>query len=150
MALELSKSNVRVLASWCIFFCIVWHFWALSCTVFDFIFLPLSDPPAPRYGVKNLRINEETTFSIRVSWEAVDSRNVRHYRLNYISVKGDRAEETVRRAAFAVFHSWLHNNWLLKGSGGARTSLGQSPALIPNYYIFLKIWISLSRLRHLK
>ncbi|XP_024865789.1 collagen alpha-1(XIV) chain isoform X3 [Kryptolebias marmoratus] len=48
----------------------------------------------PRYGVKNIRINEETTFSMRVSWQPVDSRNVRHYRLTYISAKGDRAEET--------------------------------------------------------
>ncbi|TKS89211.1 Collagen alpha-1(XIV) chain [Collichthys lucidus] len=51
---------------------------------------------APRFGVKNMRIDEETTFSIRVSWQPVDSRNVRHYRLNYISAKGDRAEETVK------------------------------------------------------
>uniref|UniRef100_A0A8C4IMF4 Collagen alpha-1(XIV) chain n=1 Tax=Dicentrarchus labrax TaxID=13489 RepID=A0A8C4IMF4_DICLA len=49
---------------------------------------------APRFGVKNMRIDEETTFSMRVAWQAVDSRNVRHYRLNYISAKGDRAEET--------------------------------------------------------
>ncbi|KAM7384842.1 hypothetical protein PAMA_011955 [Pampus argenteus] len=49
---------------------------------------------APRYGVKNMRIDEETTFSMRVSWQPVDSRNVRHYRLNYISARGDRAEET--------------------------------------------------------
>ncbi|KAF3706985.1 Collagen alpha-1(XIV) chain Undulin Precursor [Channa argus] len=49
---------------------------------------------APRYGVKNLKIDEETTFSIRVSWQPAESRNIRHYRLNYISAKGDRAEET--------------------------------------------------------
>ncbi|KAG8004825.1 Collagen alpha-1(XIV) chain, partial [Nibea albiflora] len=49
---------------------------------------------APRFGVKDMRIDEETTFSIRVAWQPVDSRNVRHYRLNYISAKGDRAEET--------------------------------------------------------
>ncbi|XP_016535670.1 collagen alpha-1(XIV) chain-like isoform X2 [Poecilia formosa] len=48
----------------------------------------------PRYAVKNLKIDEETTFSMRVSWQAVDSRNVRHYRLTYISARGDRAEET--------------------------------------------------------
>uniref|UniRef100_A0A4W6BTA5 Collagen type XIV alpha 1 chain n=1 Tax=Lates calcarifer TaxID=8187 RepID=A0A4W6BTA5_LATCA len=51
---------------------------------------------APRYGVRNLKIDEETTFSMRVSWQPVDARNIRHYRLNYISAKGDRAEETVR------------------------------------------------------
>uniref|UniRef100_A0A671TKY2 Collagen type XIV alpha 1 chain n=1 Tax=Sparus aurata TaxID=8175 RepID=A0A671TKY2_SPAAU len=50
---------------------------------------------APRFGVRNMRIDEETTFSLRVSWQPVDSRNVRHYRLNYVSSKGDRAEETV-------------------------------------------------------
>ncbi|XP_076610393.1 collagen alpha-1(XIV) chain isoform X2 [Chaetodon auriga] len=49
---------------------------------------------APRFGVRNMRIDEETTFSMRVAWQPVDSRNVRHYRLNYISSKGDRAEET--------------------------------------------------------
>ncbi|KAM9737140.1 collagen alpha-1(XIV) chain isoform 2-T2 [Menidia menidia] len=48
----------------------------------------------PRYGVKNMRIDEETTFSLRVSWQPADSRNIRHYRLNYVSVRGDRAEET--------------------------------------------------------
>lgn len=68
---------------------------------YDFIYLlippPISDLEAPRYGVKNIRIDEETTFSMRVSWQPVDSRNVRHYRLTYISAKGDRAEETVRR-----------------------------------------------------
>ncbi|XP_074542763.1 collagen alpha-1(XIV) chain isoform X2 [Halichoeres trimaculatus] len=49
---------------------------------------------APRFGVKNLKIDDETTFSLRVSWQPVDLRNVRHYRLSYISAKGDRAEET--------------------------------------------------------
>ncbi|KAJ4927718.1 hypothetical protein JOQ06_015520, partial [Pogonophryne albipinna] len=47
----------------------------------------------PRYGVRNMRIDEETTYSMRVAWQPVDSRNVRHYRLSYISAKGDRAEE---------------------------------------------------------
>lgn len=52
-----------------------------------------------------MRIDEETTFSMRVAWQLVDSRNVRHYRLSYISAKGDRAEETVReikREGFAL------------------------------------------------
>ncbi|XP_069566385.1 collagen alpha-1(XIV) chain-like isoform X1 [Brachyistius frenatus] len=49
---------------------------------------------APRHGVRNLRIDEETTFSLRVAWQPVDARNVRHYRLNYVSARGDRAEET--------------------------------------------------------
>ena len=73
----------------------------------------LSDPPAPRYGVRNMRIDEETTYSMRVAWQPVDSRNVRHYRLSYISAKGDRAEETVRqgnRDNFALFHENSLNN----------------------------------------
>ncbi|XP_053303267.1 collagen alpha-1(XIV) chain [Pleuronectes platessa] len=41
-----------------------------------------------------MRIDEETTYSLRVSWQPLDSRNLRHYRLSYISAKGDRAEET--------------------------------------------------------
>ncbi|XP_055081432.1 collagen alpha-1(XIV) chain-like isoform X2 [Periophthalmus magnuspinnatus] len=49
---------------------------------------------APRFGIRNLRIDDETTYSLRVSWQPVDSRNIRHYRLSYISAKGDRAEET--------------------------------------------------------
>ncbi|KAI3358214.1 hypothetical protein L3Q82_003212 [Scortum barcoo] len=54
----------------------------------------LVETTAPRFGVRNLRIDEETTFSMRVAWQPADSRNVRHYRLNYVSTKGDRAEET--------------------------------------------------------
>ncbi|KAM3858555.1 collagen alpha-1(XIV) chain [Diretmus argenteus] len=49
---------------------------------------------APRFGVRNLQVNEETTFSMQVSWQMVDSRNVRHYRLSYVTARGDRAEET--------------------------------------------------------
>lgn len=56
----------------------------------------LCGPAALRFGVRNLRIDEETTFSLQVSWQPVDSRHVRHYRLSYISV-GDGAEETVRQ-----------------------------------------------------
>ncbi|XP_034748704.1 collagen alpha-1(XIV) chain-like [Etheostoma cragini] len=57
------------------------------------IVFTLSDPPAPRFGVRNMRIDDETTYSMRVAWQPGDSRNVRHYRLSYISAKGDRAEE---------------------------------------------------------
>ncbi|XP_016896657.1 collagen alpha-1(XIV) chain isoform X2 [Cynoglossus semilaevis] len=49
---------------------------------------------APRHGVRSLKIDDETTYSLRVSWQTLDSRNLRHYRLSYISAKGDRAEET--------------------------------------------------------
>uniref|UniRef100_A0A8C2X9R8 Collagen, type XIV, alpha 1b n=1 Tax=Cyclopterus lumpus TaxID=8103 RepID=A0A8C2X9R8_CYCLU len=50
---------------------------------------------SPRYGFRNMRIDEETTFSMRVAWQPTDTRNVRHYRLSYVSTKGDRAEEQV-------------------------------------------------------
>ncbi|KAM4631025.1 collagen alpha-1(XIV) chain isoform 2-T2 [Polymixia lowei] len=53
-----------------------------------------STTAAPRYGVRNLQINEETTFSMQVSWQMTDTRNIRHYRLTYVTSKGDRAEET--------------------------------------------------------
>lgn len=49
---------------------------------------------APRFGIRNLHIDDETTYSLRVSWQPVDSRNIRNYRLSYISTRGDRAEET--------------------------------------------------------
>lgn len=65
-------------------------------------YVTLSDPAAPRFGVRNMRIDEETTLSMRVSWQTVDFRNVRHYRLSYIS-EGDRAEETVRQKSEDVF-----------------------------------------------
>ncbi|XP_068592997.1 collagen alpha-1(XIV) chain-like isoform X3 [Cebidichthys violaceus] len=47
----------------------------------------------PRFGFRNMRVDEETTFSMRVAWQPMDTRNVRHYRLSYVSSKGDRAEE---------------------------------------------------------
>ncbi|XP_024154110.1 collagen alpha-1(XIV) chain isoform X3 [Oryzias melastigma] len=50
--------------------------------------------PSPRLGVRNMKIDDETTFSLRVSWQPVDARNVRQYRLSYISMRGDRATET--------------------------------------------------------
>ncbi|KAM9385496.1 collagen alpha-1(XIV) chain [Pholidichthys leucotaenia] len=50
---------------------------------------------APRYGVRGLRIDDQTTYSLRVSWQHADASNVRHYRLSYVSTKGDRAEETM-------------------------------------------------------
>ncbi|XP_059205757.1 collagen alpha-1(XIV) chain-like [Centropristis striata] len=48
----------------------------------------------PRYGVRNMRIDDETTYSMRVAWQVLEPRNIRHYKLSYISAKGDRAEET--------------------------------------------------------
>lgn len=88
----------------------------------------LSDPPAPRYGVRNMRIDEETTYSMRVAWQPVDSRNVRHYRLSYISAKGDRAEETVRRGnrdTCALCHENELNNFVGDNSLRTLIPLGQ-------------------------
>ncbi|KAJ8353811.1 hypothetical protein SKAU_G00213780 [Synaphobranchus kaupii] len=47
-----------------------------------------------RLGVRNLNINEETTFSLQVSWDLQDP-NVQEYRVSYVSLRGDRAEEAV-------------------------------------------------------
>lgn len=102
LRLNLSKLNARIMTGWYDQF--FWENIRLLTVLclrelklsWPTVWLWLSGPAAPRFGVKNMRIDEETTFSIRVSWQPVDSRNVRHYRLNYISAKGDRAEETVR------------------------------------------------------
>ncbi|XP_072906324.1 collagen alpha-1(XIV) chain isoform X2 [Hemitrygon akajei] len=47
-----------------------------------------------RSGIRNLVLDDETTFSVRVSWEPADSF-ITKYRVSYISLKGDRAEEAV-------------------------------------------------------
>ncbi|KAJ8291054.1 hypothetical protein GJAV_G00020860 [Gymnothorax javanicus] len=47
-----------------------------------------------RQGVKNLNINEETTSSLQASWDLQDP-NVLEYRVSYVSLRGDRAEESV-------------------------------------------------------
>uniref|UniRef100_A0A8K9UZ06 Collagen, type XIV, alpha 1b n=1 Tax=Oncorhynchus mykiss TaxID=8022 RepID=A0A8K9UZ06_ONCMY len=44
-------------------------------------------------GVRNLLLSDHTTFSMEVSWEQQD-RNVRQYRVAYVTARGDRAEET--------------------------------------------------------
>ncbi|XP_055732321.1 collagen alpha-1(XIV) chain isoform X2 [Salvelinus fontinalis] len=44
-------------------------------------------------GVRNLLLSDHTTFSMEVSWEMQD-RNVRQYRVAYVTARGDRAEET--------------------------------------------------------
>uniref|UniRef100_A0A4W5KNV8 Collagen type XIV alpha 1 chain n=1 Tax=Hucho hucho TaxID=62062 RepID=A0A4W5KNV8_9TELE len=68
------------------------------------LFLPSSIPPSlylspsllhqvVRLGVRNLLLSDHTTFSMEVSWELQD-RNVRQYRVAYVTARGDRAEET--------------------------------------------------------
>ncbi|CAB1320950.1 unnamed protein product, partial [Coregonus sp. 'balchen'] len=44
-------------------------------------------------GVRNLLLSDPTTFSMEVSWELQD-RNVRQYRIAYVTARGDRDEET--------------------------------------------------------
>ncbi|CDQ70138.1 unnamed protein product [Oncorhynchus mykiss] len=44
-------------------------------------------------GARNLLLSDHTTYSMEVSWELQD-RNVRQYRVAYVTARGDRAEET--------------------------------------------------------
>ncbi|KAI7798408.1 putative collagen alpha-1XIV chain-like, partial [Triplophysa rosa] len=45
-----------------------------------------------RQVVRNIRLSDATTFSMRVSWDSAGP-NVRQYRVSYISTRGDRAEQ---------------------------------------------------------
>ncbi|XP_061633704.1 collagen alpha-1(XIV) chain isoform X1 [Phyllopteryx taeniolatus] len=49
---------------------------------------------APRQALRNLLVNDETTQSLRASWELDDPR-VGSYRLSYASLRADHGEETV-------------------------------------------------------
>lgn len=48
---------------------------------------------APRLAVTNIRIDDRTTFSLRVSWQPPHTSSLQHYRLSYSSAGGP--EETV-------------------------------------------------------
>uniref|UniRef100_A0AAY4DX04 Collagen, type XIV, alpha 1b n=1 Tax=Denticeps clupeoides TaxID=299321 RepID=A0AAY4DX04_9TELE len=47
-----------------------------------------------RVAVRNMQLSDQTTFSMKVSWELQDPK-VRQYRVSYITTQGDRAEEVV-------------------------------------------------------
>ncbi|XP_072323011.1 collagen alpha-1(XIV) chain isoform X2 [Scyliorhinus torazame] len=47
-----------------------------------------------RSGIRNLDVGDETTFSLHVSWVPADSLATQ-YRVSYVTLKGDRAEEAV-------------------------------------------------------
>uniref|UniRef100_A0A8C7RBT7 Collagen, type XIV, alpha 1b n=1 Tax=Oncorhynchus mykiss TaxID=8022 RepID=A0A8C7RBT7_ONCMY len=53
----------------------------------------LTESTVVHLGVRNLLLSDHTTFSMEVSWEQQD-RNVRQYRVAYVTARGDRAEET--------------------------------------------------------
>ncbi|XP_061617018.1 collagen alpha-1(XIV) chain-like isoform X1 [Phyllopteryx taeniolatus] len=50
---------------------------------------------APRYGVRGVTVDDETAFSVRVSWQHADAHDVRHYRLSYGSADGNRETRTL-------------------------------------------------------
>ncbi|RXM35694.1 hypothetical protein EOD39_3950 [Acipenser ruthenus] len=47
-----------------------------------------------RSTVRNLVVDDETTFSLQVTWDPPD-QHVRQYRVTYMSLRGDRDEEAV-------------------------------------------------------
>lgn len=51
-------------------------------------------PVVVRLGVTNLRVDDETPYSLEVSWEVLDS-DVEQYKVTYVST--NRAEETVSK-----------------------------------------------------
>ncbi|XP_053719022.1 collagen alpha-1(XIV) chain-like [Synchiropus splendidus] len=50
---------------------------------------------APRDPVAGLRIDEETTSSLQVSWRPIPSWNLQHFHLSYASTSGGRAPESM-------------------------------------------------------
>ncbi|XP_061680396.1 collagen alpha-1(XIV) chain-like [Syngnathoides biaculeatus] len=51
--------------------------------------------PAPRRGVQGVTVDEETAFSVRVSWQHADAHNVRRYRLSYGGADGSQETRTL-------------------------------------------------------
>lgn len=59
-----------------------------------------------RLGVTNLLVDDETTYSLLVSWDT-DDADVEQYRVTYISQRPDNAEESVRSNTHAHTHKLL-------------------------------------------
>ncbi|XP_019724357.1 collagen alpha-1(XIV) chain-like isoform X1 [Hippocampus comes] len=51
--------------------------------------------PAPRSGVRDMTVDDQTALSLRVSWQHSDAHNVRHYRLSYGSADGNQETRTL-------------------------------------------------------
>ncbi|XP_031673264.1 collagen alpha-1(XIV) chain-like, partial [Oncorhynchus kisutch] len=49
--------------------------------------------PVVRHAVRGLQVQEETTYSLEVSWQLEDPK-VDQYRVTYVSLTGDRNEES--------------------------------------------------------
>ncbi|XP_077447022.1 collagen alpha-1(XIV) chain-like [Stigmatopora argus] len=56
---------------------------------------PTSTIPTPRYGVRGLTVDGETTSSLRLSWQLGDTRNLLHYRLTYNGADGNYETRTL-------------------------------------------------------
>ncbi|XP_077403873.1 collagen alpha-1(XIV) chain-like isoform X2 [Vanacampus margaritifer] len=50
---------------------------------------------APRSGVRGLTVDDQSAFSLRVSWQQADAHKVRHYRLSYSSADGNQETRTL-------------------------------------------------------